>query len=340
MTLYAIISDIHANFAALQAVAQNAHNCAVKEDLGSPRFLCLGDVVDYGPQPNECMAWVGKHARDYIVLGNHDGCVLGHYHEHPRLITQEYWPITAWTRLALKAKHKQWMREWSKVHFGRGALKGFGALKDFSWVHASLGEPENDGRVEDRFDAKDQFPIFGDSRYLFFGHTHYQGYHEQAPNRQVTTAYAVHQHNGRRKSNSLDWNPVPINKWLPLPATSKMMLNPGSVGQPRSHSAQERYAGNDNRAAYMLLKMNGRGSGEYQFRRVEYDVEATVRLVKEKITLHHDEKLRDEHDIYWREFPEPEYFDKQAKHFKVMLENLEAELEPVKRLLIKKLRTG
>lgn len=57
----AIISDIHANFAALEAFPE--HDC--------DRILCLGDLVDYGPFPNEVIRWIREH-RVFCVRGNHD----------------------------------------------------------------------------------------------------------------------------------------------------------------------------------------------------------------------------------------------------------------------------
>ena len=70
-TLYAVLSDIHANYQALLAVARDARALARREDDGRVEFISLGDVVDYGPQPNECVAWVRRYA-SVTVQGNHD----------------------------------------------------------------------------------------------------------------------------------------------------------------------------------------------------------------------------------------------------------------------------
>ena len=56
-----LISDLHANWPALQAVATEPHDLCV----------CLGDLVDYGLEPTPCIAWVRDHAR-HAVRGNHD----------------------------------------------------------------------------------------------------------------------------------------------------------------------------------------------------------------------------------------------------------------------------
>jgi predicted phosphodiesterase len=63
-----LLSDIHANLVALQAVLANAG----KVD----QVWCLGDVVGYGPNPSECCAWVQEHAA-LTVAGNHDWAALG-----------------------------------------------------------------------------------------------------------------------------------------------------------------------------------------------------------------------------------------------------------------------
>ena len=61
-----IISDIHSNYEALLAVAH-----AEKAD----ETWCLGDIVDFGPQPSECVQWVRHHVDRNCVLGNHDYAV-------------------------------------------------------------------------------------------------------------------------------------------------------------------------------------------------------------------------------------------------------------------------
>ena len=63
-----LIADIHANLVALEAVI---------EDAGPVDAVwCLGDVIGYGPRPNECSAWVEEHAA-VTVVGNHDWACLG-----------------------------------------------------------------------------------------------------------------------------------------------------------------------------------------------------------------------------------------------------------------------
>lgn len=63
-----IVSDIHGNWPALQAVLAAAPP--------TDEVLCLGDLVNYGPQPVECVAWAMEHVgREWLVQGNHDRAV-------------------------------------------------------------------------------------------------------------------------------------------------------------------------------------------------------------------------------------------------------------------------
>jgi predicted phosphodiesterase len=66
----AVISDIHANFHALEAVAE-----AIGQEQPD-EIWCVGDVVGYGPQPNPCCDWAANHAA-VCLAGNHDLGVLG-----------------------------------------------------------------------------------------------------------------------------------------------------------------------------------------------------------------------------------------------------------------------
>jgi len=60
MATLLVISDIHGNWPALQAIREEAD-----------AVVCLGDIVSYGPFPRECVAWVREHAT-HVVRGNHD----------------------------------------------------------------------------------------------------------------------------------------------------------------------------------------------------------------------------------------------------------------------------
>src|ERR1700740_2544978 len=60
-----IVSDIHGNWAALQSVFD--------AEAGFDRILCLGDLVDYGPEPATCVTWaMQQHGEAIFIQGNHD----------------------------------------------------------------------------------------------------------------------------------------------------------------------------------------------------------------------------------------------------------------------------
>src|SRR3989304_2695012 len=91
----AILSDIHANYFALEAVREHA--------LQKQRVECfwyLGDIVGYGPQPVECLDWLRSEvSNDHWVLGNHDAMLLG-------LDIRERWTEDADAQIRAKEKNR------------------------------------------------------------------------------------------------------------------------------------------------------------------------------------------------------------------------------------------
>jgi predicted phosphodiesterase len=261
MRFFAVLSDIHANYQALLAVEQDA----LRQAGDQVSFVSLGDVVDYGPQPNECLAWVLTHSC-IAIRGNHDRYAAGE--DEPFFgIDQQLWPISRWTRRILHDQHKELIRLWPPM------VVGPEGLRECTLFHSSLvGE---DGRIDDFPSARTNLAALATPLGMF-GHTHYQGYFWDDDLIGLTiglTCAEAHQLGPQRA-----WRPVPFETWTPLPAPEQpLLLNPGSVGQPRSHSLLSSVGASfDNRAAYMLLRMREDGTGEYQFRRVAYDVATTI----------------------------------------------------------------
>jgi putative phosphoesterase len=91
-----LISDIHANYEALQTVLEIPHD----------RAICLGDVVDYGPDPDKCIDLLRKKAIP-IIIGNHDysvafriDCRCGYKYRHLSVATREYtWKVLDKSRI-------------------------------------------------------------------------------------------------------------------------------------------------------------------------------------------------------------------------------------------------
>jgi predicted phosphodiesterase len=273
MTLYAVFSDIHANYPALIAAARDARAVARREGVERVEFISLGDVVDYGPQPNECVAWVRRYAA-VTVQGNHDRAVAAPLTSPPLEIELNLWPIVLWTRAELRNRHKQALHRW-RYERGMSAL-----LSAFTPFHSDIDESDayiNNTRTADRTLQRLITP------YGLFGHTHLQGYYIHT-GAGVRAAFAWP---SELWSASAQASPafVPTNEWLPLPGEGyRVILNPGSVGQPR----QNRRLGSvliphDYRAAYLLLRQRADQRWEARFQRISYPVEETVRRMRERI---------------------------------------------------------
>ena len=150
---FLILSDIHANQEALQAVLEDARG---RYD----RIVCLGDLAGYGAEPNQVIAWARSHVTA-IIRGNHDKiCVsdesLDAYHPSARTSTE-------WTRAALSPESRAFLE-----NLPRGPLR----YEDFDLVHGSpADEDEYLLGVTDATLARE----FIATPVTFFGHTHIQG---------------------------------------------------------------------------------------------------------------------------------------------------------------------
>ncbi len=279
MAMYAVLSDIHGNYEALREVERDARGEALKkhEEL---RFICLGDVVDYGPQPNECAEWVRDHVREeMLVLGNHDEVVATPSDKSVQDINEKYWAITLWTRRVLKKGYREWFRKWPI----RRELSTSKEDGHFTLFHGSLWG--NNDRIDGPHVAARNIRRMGeDEHYGLFGHTHYQGYFEERWEGKAQMFLVVPEVDGGNGNlfhrNRASWRAVNPSTWQELPKYSRVLFNPGSVGQPRT---PPQFAGLgiqcDERAAYMLIRVSG-NEKEFCFRRVDYDVHETVRQLR------------------------------------------------------------
>ena len=269
--LYAILSDIHANYDALEAVEKDARTFAIKikeedkalEDMQGPRFVCLGDIVDYGPQPNECMDWRNKVQPMIVIRGNHDDEASKKPWIKPSRVDEKFWPITVWTRLTLHPSHRDALQTLDEVK------KGSDDLEEFLLFHT---HPDGkDIGISNNFTAARVLASLGrqDRRYGLFGHTHFQGMFVKLGRRAM--AYWSRPEQAPESDNSL-----PVNQWHPLPK-EPTLLNPGSVGQPRFHPAQPQ---SDDHAAYMFLLNHPQEGWKFQWRRVKYPVRQTIELLR------------------------------------------------------------
>jgi diadenosine tetraphosphatase ApaH/serine/threonine PP2A family protein phosphatase len=233
----AIISDIHSNFEALQAVLADIEKHPVSETF------CLGDIIGYGPNPRECIDLVMKCK--VVILGNHDqGAMFD-----PEGFNAPAEKAIFWTRDQLEGypeprptREKRWefLAERPRTHREDGLL----------FVHGSARNPLNEYVFpEDIYNHRKMERIFAlVERYCFQGHTHVPGiFVEQSP-----------------EDSYQFLAPDEIDYVYRLDGR-KTLCNVGSVGQPRD---------GDWRACYVLLDET-----TIRYRRVEYDVDATVRKI-------------------------------------------------------------
>ncbi|MBV9618647.1 MAG: metallophosphoesterase family protein, partial [Verrucomicrobia bacterium] len=149
---FAILSDIHANLEAFDAVMADAreNNCT--------DFVCLGDVVGYNANPHQCVERV-REMDCPIVKGNHDE--QASLFESSRDFNEVAEAAIQWTRDQLTEEDKEWLR----------GLKLQRQVRDFTIVHATLDPSEQWGYVFNNLAAAASF-TYQQTTVCFFGHTH------------------------------------------------------------------------------------------------------------------------------------------------------------------------
>lgn len=149
---YAIISDVHANAAALDAVLADARQ------RGARRIVCLGDVVGYGPEPAKVVERV-RNACHATVAGNHDDAVSG------RCSAEDFNEFAAEAvarhREELDSSARTWLSSLPYLFAGDG----------FACVHGEFSAPERFDYVFEAEDAMPSWRVRGE-QLLFVGHTH------------------------------------------------------------------------------------------------------------------------------------------------------------------------
>jgi diadenosine tetraphosphatase ApaH/serine/threonine PP2A family protein phosphatase len=224
---YAIISDIHANLEALQAVLADAR----------PRvdtIICLGDIVGYNANPNECLQLV-QNTCHLTIVGNHDLAATG---SRPYDNFNEYAKEAMdWTRMQLTPAGQAYLQKLPLMaRFGTCWLAAHGSPRDTDeYLLYTRQFRESFAHLQQ------QMP---EVRCCFVGHTHLPMIWHCTPDGGVS--------------------PVPMpSLTVTLDSTSRYIVNPGSVGQPR--------CGNPD-ASYVVLDD---GALTVEFRFVPYDVHTT-----------------------------------------------------------------
>lgn len=233
-----VLSDIHANLSALEAVLDDARRFEWQGRSGFDTIWSLGDVVGYGPWPNECIARLQAYPDHVRVAGNHDWAALG------RIEIEDFNPearkAVLWTRSELNSASLSYL----------AALPDQPLLRDqYTITHASPRHPVWE-YINNAAIAAENAAYF-DSPYCLVGHTHMPRMYR-----------LIADDNNGAAPRCTVYAPV-YNRDIELAGPHSLIINPGSVGQPRD---------NDPRAAYSLLDVE---KARWCFRRVRYDVEST-----------------------------------------------------------------
>jgi len=197
---YAIISDIHSNLEALRAVLEHA---GVVDGV-----WCLGDIVGYGPNPNECIELV--RARGALcVVGNHDYAAIG------RLDTADFNPDAAtaayWTGRQLTPENRRYLEE-LPIQLTQG---------DFTLVHGSPRYPIWE-YILSAYVASLNLDHF-QTQFCLIGHSH------------IPSVFRCPE--GERRCEVEELLPK-----LSLQTLDRLIINPGGVGQPRDGDPRAAYA--------------------------------------------------------------------------------------------------
>lgn len=228
----AIISDIHGNLEALEAVLADISAQGITE------IYCLGDIVGYGPNPCECIDKV--RSCQVCLLGNHDQAALF----DPEGFNAGAERAIFWTRKMLESStgpkaEQRWdfLGELPRVH----------REPNFMFVHGSARNPLNEYVFpEEIYNQRKMERIFSlVEKYCFQGHTHIPGVFTEDLNFLAPEEIDFHYELG----------------------PTKVLVNVGSVGQPRN---------GDNRSSYVVVDGNS-----LTFKRVPYNWEVTRKKIYE-----------------------------------------------------------
>jgi diadenosine tetraphosphatase ApaH/serine/threonine PP2A family protein phosphatase len=223
----AIFSDIHSNLPALEAILADVRNAGIEESW------CLGDVVGYGAQPDDCADLVREHC-SLCLVGNHDLAAL------------DQLDISTFSPAASAAV------KWTRENMGRETVEFLGGL-----------QPASEDREVAAYHASPRDPVWEyvlwpdqaaecirvqAQRVSFIGHSH------------VALFFALAEPNPRGEPAEARGAQAGAGTSLEI-GRGRWLINPGSVGQPRD---------GDPRAAWLELDTESWRAG---FHRVEYDID-------------------------------------------------------------------
>ncbi|MHC4971105.1 MAG: metallophosphoesterase family protein [Planctomycetota bacterium] len=197
-------------------------------------YLCTGDLVGYGAFPKECID-IARDLCEHVVAGNHDFAVCGR-------LTLEFFNSYAksavlWTREALSDEDLAYLR----------ALPLMMQVNAFvTLAHATVYDAHTFDYIQTQYDAHLSLQELG-TPCGFVGHSH------------IPITFAL-------KNEVVSWTMEPT---IDLDTCEKVLVNVGSVGQPRDENPM---------AAYAILDTDER---KIWIKRVEYDIDGAVAAIAE-----------------------------------------------------------
>jgi len=204
---YAVISDIHANLEALQAVFSQISILAVDA------MLCLGDIVGYNADPNECLE-VARNEGIRSIMGNHDSCACGL--EEADDFNPAAQKAILWTRGRLTEVNRGYLTTLPRELSVDNIFLFHGSVHDTNrYIRDTDDVRRNFSMLQELTDK----PLIG-----FFGHTHVQG------------AFSFY-----RGAISPE-----LSDELLIADSRRYLINPGSVGQPRDGDPRAAFLVYDN----------------------------------------------------------------------------------------------
>ncbi len=198
---YAVISDVHSNLEALDAVLQDIRKRKIE------KVFFLGDAVGYGPNPNECVE-ILKDNCEVLLAGNHDWASLGmtdieYFNEYAK-------EAILWTIKVLNEKNRKTLSTFPITKLMK--------KENILLVHSTPKEPEQWHYLLTLWDAEINFHYF-DQRICILGHSHQPFVIEKFPSGEMITH--------RREAR--------------LGKGKRYIINAGSIGQPRDRDPRACY---------------------------------------------------------------------------------------------------
>jgi predicted phosphodiesterase len=225
---YAILGDIHGNTEALQAVLASVSSERID------KVICLGDVVGYGAEPVQCLEIIMGLGCD-VIAGNHDWAAIGKlsidcFNAYAKAAAM-------WTRDQLSPSHKEFLAN----------LPLTLTYEHLAVAHGTFHQPEAFNYIQTVFDAQQSFEALKglNATLGFLGHSH------------VPVGF-------------FDTDPITytLDSEIPIDDEAAVIVNAGSVGQPRDENNKASYAILDSDAKIVSIK------------RIDYNIDAAATKIR------------------------------------------------------------